>query len=244
MSLIGVIDSGVGGLTVLQKLVNAYPYKYVYVADHAFCPYGIKSNNVLFERVSKFVNYFKLLSAQSVVLACNTISVYASRLSDIYNLPVYDVIRPTCQVVLSNPNVKSVALLATRSTLNNKAYHNILSRHNVSVVGFDCSTFVPFVESGNITSPECISAVDKALHTLPQTQVDAVILGCTHFPLMRSLIAKYCNESAIVESCCALGDTFDFATQPTVEYLTTGKVNLANTASKWCGDIAFSHLDL
>lgn len=245
MEFIGVIDSGVGGLTVLQKLKLTRPYNYRYVADHAFCPYGSKTNHVLFHRASKLVQYLKDNGAQAVVLACNTISVYAAELSSLYNLPVYDVITPTCKAVASNPNVKRVALLATRSTINNRAYHDILSQQGVEVADFDCSAFVPFVEQCATTSLACLSAVDKALRNLPKAQADAVILGCTHFPLLRRQISYYCNNSKIVECCCDLPSVpFSFAAQPSVKYFTTGDVDFANSAARWCGDVSFAHVDL
>ena len=141
MGFIGVIDSGVGGLTVLQRLRQNYAYDFVYVADHAYCPYGAKSNDVVFSRASALVQYLKNNGAPGVVLACNTMSVYAKQLQQLYEVPVYDVITPTCKRIVES-GVKSVALLATRSTIANGMYQENLSRHGIDVVPFDCSGFV------------------------------------------------------------------------------------------------------
>lgn len=245
MSFIGVIDSGVGGLTILRQLQQSHPYNYCYIADHAFCPYGSKSNDVLFHRASKLVKYLRDNGSKAVVLACNTISVYARELSSLYNLPVYDVITPTCQAITSNPNVKRVALLATRSTLNNRVYHNILSQYGVEVADFDCSSFVPFVEQCATSTLACRQTVQNKLYNLPQTRADAVILGCTHFPLLRGQIAYYCGDAKIFECRCDLPDNiFDYSTSPVITYFTTGSVDFANVAAKWCGSVVFMHLDI
>ena len=208
MSFIGVIDSGVGGLTILKQLQQSHPYNYCYVADHAFCPYGTKPNDVLLDRANKLVGHLASLGAQAVVIACNTLSAYTGQLQTLYkDTPIYDVITPTCKKILSlNPQVKRVALLATRSTVNNGVYHAMLKKYDVQVVDFDCSKFVPYVEQGTTTTLACLNLVGDVLNTLPRSNVDAVILGCTHFPLLRRQIAYYCDDSKIVECCCPLPD--------------------------------------
>ena len=198
MDLIGIIDSGVGGLTILQQLQQSRPYNYRYIADHAFCPYGNKSNDVIYSRASKLVQYLKGQGAQAVVLACNTMSCFADKLQQEHNLPVYDVITPTCKR-LAGSNARKVALLATKSTIANGYYQQLLSKYGIQVVTFDCSAFVPYIEQGTTTSLACQRTVDKALRDLPKTKADAVILGCTHFPLLRSQIAYYCDNAAIVQ---------------------------------------------
>lgn len=248
MSFIGVIDSGVGGLTILKQLRQAHPYNYCYIADHAFCPYGAKPNGVLLDRANKLVGYLSSLGAKAVVIACNTLSAYTGQLKSVYkNMPIYDVITPTCQKVLTlNPQVKRVALLATKSTIYNGVYHTVLKEHGVQVVGFDCSNFVPYVEQGTTTTLSCLNTVDIVLHTLPRSHVDAVILGCTHFPLLRRQIAYYCNDSKIVECCCPLPDEL-FASPSNNQcttYLTTGDVAFAKSAAKWYCDIDFTHISL
>ena len=161
-------------------------------------------------------------------------------------MPIYDVIKPTCKKILSrNPQVKRVALLATRSTVNNGVYRATLSQYGIEVADFDCSNFVPYVEQCSTTTLSCLNTVEKALRNLPRAQADAVILGCTHFPLLRRQIAYYCDDSKIVECCCPLPDElFVSPSNQCIKYLTTGDVTFAKTAAKWYGDITFTHVTL
>lgn len=246
MGLIGVIDSGIGGLTILQQLLQSTSYNYVYIADHAFCPYGSKPNDIIFSRANKFVNYLKKQGAQAVVLACNTISVFADKLRQVHNIPIYNVIIPTCQRIVANPDVKRVALLATKSTIANGAYQDYLSQYGVEVATFDCSAFVPFVEQHSTTTLACAQTVKKVLNALPKTRSDAVILGCTHFPLLRRQIAYYCDDSKIVECGADLPDDINaaIAKNRTVKYLTTGDVDFANSAASCFSNVSFKHICL
>lgn len=245
MSFYGVIDSGVGGLTILRQIMRSGSYNLTYVADHAFCPYGSKPNKEIFNRVSALVDYLQRQGANGIVLACNTASVYAALLRDKYRLPIFDVITPTCNFLLRS-GVRRVALLATKSTIDNGAYHNILGRSGVQVISFDCSCFVPFVEQCATDTPQCFQAIDNALSALPQANVDAVILGCTHFPLLRSQIAYYCGNGKIVECRCPLPthtpESFTLPEPP--RFFTTGDEAKANAAASWYGDVSFTHLDL
>ena len=244
MGFIGVIDSGVGGLTVLQRLRQNYPYDFTYVADHAYCPYGTKPNEVVLSRASKLVEYLKKQGAQGVVLACNTMSVYADKLRQLYGIPIYEVITPTCKNVIES-KAKTVVLLATKSTIANGTYQAILSQYGIQVHTFDCSDFVPYVEQCSATSIACQRVVYDALHELPKMKVDAVVLGCTHFPLLRRQISYYCADTRIVECCCYLpSDITDVSTRGKTAYYTTGNVDFANDASSWykVDSIAFKHL--
>ena len=245
MGFIGVIDSGVGGLTVLRKLVANYHYNFVYVADHAFCPYGTKTNEVIYSRASKLVGFLKDKGAQAVVLACNTMSVFADKLQHEHNIPIFDVITPTCKQIIDS-NAKRVALLATKSTVANGAYQANLSKFDIQTLAFDCSAFIPYVEQHATTSLACQRAVHNALSSLCTTQIDCVILGCTHFPLLRRQIAYYCDDSKIVECTCALPDNLSAASLPNknVAYFTTGDVDFANVAASYFKNVSFQRIAL
>ena len=246
MSFIGVMDSGVGGLTILRQLTKNSVGNFVYVADHAFCPYGTKSPEVVLRRASMLVGSLADLGASSVVIACNTASYFAEMLSNKFALPVYDVITPTCQTVISTTRNKRVALLATNGTINGKAYHKILNGSGITVYDFPCSSFVPFIEQNAMSTVACCRAVDEALSKLPQANVDTVILGCTHFPLLRSQIEYYCRNAEIVECRCnvpsaAFGSAENAAQ---IEYLTTGNTEFADAAARWYGKVSFKHIGL
>lgn len=239
-SFVGVIDSGIGGLTVLQSLKNKNA-NICYVADHAYCPYGIRSQNELVERVSSIIEYLQRNGATSIILACNTASAIAPLLQQRSEIPIYEIISPTCKRVIHATATKRVALLATKLTVKSHAYQTILFRHDIKTICFNCSSFVPFVESGQIYSQQCADEVYNALKNLPRANVDTVILGCTHFPLLIEQISPYCSNAQIVTCCCDA--PIQSTNAPDIRYLTTGKVETVNVTSARFG-VTFEHIDI
>lgn len=243
-SYVGLIDSGVGGLTVLKDLKSRFQCNFRYVADQAFCPYGTKPYDVILRRVNELVTYLQKGGAQAVVLACNTASVFATELRKLHSLPIYDVITPTCEYVANTVKARRVAVLATNATIRSGAYQKNLERRGIQSTGFACSEFVPFVENNAVSSPICLKAVERKLSALRQQDFDAVILGCTHFPVMRKQIEPYCNNARIVCCKCDMPDTLTPNANASVEYLTTGNVFFAQKASRWYGGANFHYLDI
>ena len=252
-NFVGVIDSGVGGLTILQNLQRQFPdCNFVYLADSAYCPYGTKSFEQIFSRVCTLVEFLASAGAAAVVLACNTASIFAGKLRAKFTLPIYDVIVPTCKLVAETTRTKRVALLATNATVKSGAYSNYLNDCGVTVVSFPCSSFVGFVEQNLIDTPACIEAVRLALHALPRCNVDTVILGCTHFPVMKNKIAPYANGAKIVECCTDFSPTFCCSEKlAKTQFFTTGVEKSVtwggkkcDFASNCCENIHFAHLDL
>lgn len=245
-SFVGVIDSGVGGLTVLKNLQEQHPScNFVYLADNAYCPYGIKPFEEIFNRVSKLIEFLQSQGACAIVLACNTASIFADRLRCKFSLPIYDVIAPTCKLVVATTRKKRVALLATNATVKSGAYRNLLGADGVAVVSFPCSSFVPFVEKNLVETPECEVAVSRALRELPQCNVDAVVLGCTHFPVLKNKIAPYVNGAKIIECCSDFSPDFCHVEKSKKTlFFTTGVEKNAIFASQWYGKTRFFHVDL
>ncbi len=241
---VGVIDSGVGGLTILRQLTENASRNFLYIADLAFCPYGTKNEQTVFRRADTLTGFCKDTGASEVVIACNTASRFAAELSEKYDLPIYDVVAPTCRQVMETTVNKRVALLATNGTIKGRAYRNILEPLGITVYDFPCSSFVPFVEQNATSTVSCYQAVDQALSNLPKCGADTVILGCTHFPLMLLQISHYCPSAKIVQCCCNLPNSDILQASPTVEYLTTGDVDFAANAAKWYGNISFKHISL
>ena len=244
---VGVIDSGVGGLTILTQLQGDYPTcNFVYLADSAYCPYGTKQPQEILLRVQTLIQYLQNNGAQAVVIACNTASVHADTLRKQFDLPIYDVITPTCKRVVNITKTKRVALLATNATVASLAYQRRLNACGIAVVAFPCSEFVPFVEVNALDTLQCSEAVKKTLCNLPKCNVDTVILGCTHFPILRKKIAPHTGGATIVE-CCTDFKPYNYRdcemSGKTV-FLTTGVEKQANNAAKWYGQVEFSHIDL
>lgn len=244
-NFVGVIDSGVGGLTILNQLTKEYSYDFVYIADHAFCPYGTKPAEVVRRRAATLISFLAENGAAAIVIACNTASCFADELSLMFPLPIYEVISPTCRKVVSATRNKRVALLATNGSVNSRAYNKILEPLGVTLYSFPCSSFVPFVEQNSTATISCYKAVEEALSSLPRLDVDTVILGCTHFPLLKSQIAPYCGGAEIIECVCNIPQGIVNAqTNTQTEYYTTGDVAKANNAAILFGDVCFTHLSV
>lgn len=244
-NFVGVIDSGVGGLTILQKLVAVNNNQnFIYIADHAFCPYGTKTNDTILSRAEKLVGFLQEKGAYSVVIACNTASVFSDELRAKFAVPIYDVIEPTCKAVQKITKTKRVALLATNSTIANGAYQKTLLQSGIQTVDYACSKFVPFVENAATASISCLKTIEQTLKTLPQSNVDAVILGCTHFPLLKRQISYYCKNAELIECQCELPmlSVENGGMQGQITYYTTGNVDYANVAAKPFGSVHFKKL--
>lgn len=243
---VGIIDSGVGGLTVLKGLQEKYPScDFLYLADSAYCPYGTKPFEEIYSRVSALVVYLQKLGVCAVVLACNTASIFADRLRADFAFPIYDVIAPTCRLVAQSTFTKRVALLATNATVKSGMYSKHLAERGITVVSFPCSEFVPFVEQNAVDSLECEEAVHRALRELPKCNVDTVILGCTHFPVIKNKISPYLNGKKIIECCTDFQPScLARKTSAKTVFLTTGVEKQANFAAQWYGKTNFEHCEL
>ena len=138
-----------------------------------------------------------------------------------------------------------MALVASKATVKSGAYSSRLSNCGVTVVSFPCSTFVPFVEQNLVNTPECEEAVRLALGDIQRCNVDTVILGCTHFPVLKNKITPYVDGAKIIECCTDFQPNFCDAkkTKKTL-FFTSGVEKQANFASQWFGEIHFLHVDL
>lgn len=249
-----VVDSGVGGLTVLQTLRSRYPHcNFVYIADSANCPYGTKSNEEIFARVSTLVGWLEERKVSSVVLACNTASVFADKLRVNCGIPIFDVILPTCRLVSETTRSKRVTLLATNATVRSGVYRKTLAKMGITTVQFACSGLVQFVENNTVCTPDCDFAVRSALADLSKANADTVILGCTHFPLLRKKIQPFVGKARVVQ--CVSDFHPSSAPQEDAQkisggkhgktlFFTTGSVAAAKNASRWFGEAHFVHINI
>lgn len=245
---VGVMDSGVGGLTVLKELTRVVPHcNYLYVADHAFCPYGTKTFDKIKRRVLDVARYFTNRNVTCIVIACNTASIFAHDIFEETKLPVYDVIAPTCDTAGQVSRNKRVALLATDATVKSQVYQKALAQRGVSVFTYPCSSFVPLVENC-ATDLEISQTVAANLSSLPMANCDTVILGCTHFPFLTKHIAKHVGNAQIIS--CAQPVAKFFAESAPIggngkrEFYTTGNPTSAHLAARPFGDVTFTHVDV
>ena len=200
---IGVFDSGYGGLTILSKFKEILPHNdFIYLGDNARTPYGTRSFEIVYEFSLQAVTRLFELGCHLVILACNTASAKALRSIQINNLPQIDpdrrvlgVIRPTVECIDSITQSKHVGILATSGTIKSESY--IMEVHKlfpeIKVTGQACPMWVPLVEYNEAQAPGADYFVKKYIDELlaKDNQIDTIILGCTHYPLLLPKIKQY-----------------------------------------------------
>lgn len=200
---IGVFDSGYGGLTILEGIRQLLPqYDYLYLGDNARTPYGPRSFDVVYEFTRQAVRYLFERGCQLVILGCNTASAKALRSIQQKDLPGWDanrrvlgVIRPTAEIIGSLTHSRHVGVLATEGTIKSESYNLEINKlhPDLQVTGVACPFWVPLVEYNEADSPGADYFVEKRIRQLMDKDplIDAVILGCTHYPLLLPKIRKY-----------------------------------------------------
>ena len=200
---IGIFDSGYGGLTILHGIRQLLPeYDYLYLGDNARAPYGPRSFDVVYEFTRQAVVKLFEMGCHLVILGCNTASAKALRTIQQNDLPKWDperrvlgVIRPTAEVIGSLTQSRHVGGLATEGTIRSESYTlEIRKLHpDIEVTGVACPFWVPLVEYNEADSPGADYFVKKRIDQIMRLdpQIDAIILGCTHYPLLMPKILKY-----------------------------------------------------
>lgn len=200
---IGIFDSGYGGLTILHGIRQLLPqYDFLYLGDNARAPYGPRSFDVVYEFTRQAVIRLFQEGCQLVILGCNTASAKALRSIQQNDLPFIDtrrrvlgIIRPTAEVIGSLTESRHVGILATEGTIKSNSYNlEIQNLHpDIKVSGVACPFWVPLVEYNEADSPAADYFVEKQINELMRKdpEIDTVILGCTHYPLLMSKILKY-----------------------------------------------------
>ena len=200
---IGVFDSGYGGLTILHGIRQQLPqYDDLYLGDNARAPYGPRSFDVVYEFTRQAVLKLFEMGCHLVILGCNTASAKALRTIQQRDLPQWDaerrvlgIIRPTAEVIGSLTESRHVGVLATEGTIKSESYNlEIQKLHpDIAVTGVACPFWVPLVEYNEANSPGADYFVKKRIDQIMQKdpQIDALILGCTHYPLLMPKILKY-----------------------------------------------------
>ena len=195
---IGVFDSGLGGLTVLNDLAKSFPNQsYIYLGDLANLPYGNKSKNNIIKCSVSCANFLIEKNVKGVIIACNTSSSYAyKKLKDSLSIPVYDVINP-CAESVSKSNLKKIAIIGTEKTIESNLYFDIIQSFNkkIQIYNVACPLFVPIVEEGLENSSIATSVINMYLKNLKKLDIQGLVLGCTHYPVLIKSLKSYFNNS-------------------------------------------------
>lgn len=203
---IGVIDSGVGGLTVAKEIMRQLPNETIYyLGDEARCPYGPRSQEEVLNYTIQLAEFLIEKNIKMLVIACNTATAAAlETLRNMFTIPILGVIEPGARTAIMTTDNNHVLVLGTEGTIRSQAYKQKINMINpkINVDGLSCPDFVPLVESRRYIDPvESMHVIDNTLSDYKHHKSDTVILGCTHYPLLQHYIHDYFNgEKKVISS--------------------------------------------
>jgi glutamate racemase len=202
---IGVFDSGLGGLTVVCELQKQLPGEnIIYFGDTARVPYGTKSAKTVQKYAIEASYLLTTHNIKAIVIACNTASAHALKIvQSKFSIPVFGVIEPGVAAALAQSKNKNVLIIGTSGTIKSEAYQNRLSEvseSEVTIWSQACPLFVPLVEEGMLEGEIATQIIRFYLQRFQKTQVDTVILGCTHYPLLKNSIAAIWPGVTLIDS--------------------------------------------
>lgn len=196
---IGFFDSGIGGLTVVKSFMQLMPNEnIIYFGDTARVPYGSKSNETVIEYSIQAANFLLRKNIKLLVVACNTASSVALKdLRKFLTIPVIGMIEPGARYALSESKNKKIGVIGTRATINNKAYSHELLKLSPKAKIYEkaCPLFVPLAEEGWIDHKSTELIAKEYLTELKEKQIDSLILGCTHYPILAHVIQKVVGKN-------------------------------------------------
>ena len=188
--MIGLFDSGIGGLTVLKSLQKAIPGQtYAYLGDTARLPYGTKSSDTILRYTQQNIAFLKSRGVKIIVSACHSASSAILQYNISAPVPLYNVIEPACEEAMAATQNKKIALLATQATVDAGQYQKLIASP-YQLFSKACPLLVPLVESGWLDDKITDQIIERYVKDLLEKDVDVMILGCTHFPLLKEAIQK------------------------------------------------------
>ncbi len=191
---IGVFDSGVGGLTVAREIIRQLPNEsIVYFGDTARVPYGSKSKDTIIRFSRQIVRFLRTKNVKAIVVACNTASAFAlDTIEAELDIPVIGVVKPGAHAAIDSTKNKRIGVIGTEGTIKSELYTEFINGLDpeIKVIGKACPLFCPLVEEGMLHDPVTDEIASRYLSELKAQNIDSLILGCTHYPLLRSTVGK------------------------------------------------------
>lgn len=195
---VGVFDSGVGGLTVAREIMRQIPNeKIIYFGDTARVPYGSKSKETITKFSRQIVHFLQEQRVKAIVVACNTASAYAlDEIEKEIDIPIIGVVKPGAKVAAETTRNGRIGVIGTEGTIGSHIYATYINEINpdITVLGKACPLFVPLVEEGLWQDPVTNEIAARYLKELIDSDIDTLILGCTHYPMLRSTVGKIMGE--------------------------------------------------
>lgn len=193
MATVGIMDSGIGGLSVLKEILNILPSgKYIYFSDNAYCPYGEKSPEFILERCRRITSYMLSRGADAMVLACNTATAAAiESLRQEFSIPFVGM-EPAVKPAALHTRSGVIGVLATAGTLKGSKYLDTKGKYtsDVKISEHVGRGFVELVESGELDGPHAEKVIEDSLRPLLESGADTIVLGCTHYPFLLGSLEK------------------------------------------------------
>ena len=248
---IGVFDSGVGGLTVVREIMRNLPdERIVYFGDTARVPYGSKSKNTVIRYSRQIVHFLETQQVKAIVIACNTASALAlDTIEKEIDLPIIGVVKPGAQMAVETTQNKRVGVIATESTIQSGLYQQLITEADpaITVYGKPCPLFVPLVEEGWTKDPITEEVARRYLAEILDKDIDTLIMGCTHYPLLRSLLRKVVGEKVTLvnpayetsQALCRLLRELDLENPGTMNWAVRN--TSSSQATAWSGSMP-SHI--
>jgi len=199
---IGVFDSGIGGLTVLKEIVKAMPDEgTIYLGDTARVPYGIRSPETVIRYSFENTRFLFSKDIKLLVVACNTASsIGLDKIKSAVPIPVIGVIEPGVKAAVKTTRNKKIGIIGTEATIRSNSYSRLIKAagRNIEVSGLSCPLFVPLVEEGWVEGDIAIMIAERYLMDIKNKGIDTLVLGCTHYPLLKQVISKVMGEGVIL----------------------------------------------
>lgn len=204
---IGVFDSGIGGLTVVSAIMDALPNeRVVYVGDTARVPYGPKSPETVIRYSQQIEHWLLEQQVKAIVIACNTATAHAlETLQRESPVPVVGVVQPGARAAVQATRNGHIGVIGTAGTINSGAYHRAIAAlsPDATVVGIACPLFVPLVEEGWLDHPASRLIAESYLLPLRTDHIDTLVLGCTHYPLLKPIIREMVGDDVVLVDSAA-----------------------------------------
>ncbi len=199
---IGMFDSGVGGLTVYKEIKKAMPNeKIIYLGDTKNFPYGSKSKQSIIELCKKNIDFLLKQNVKIIVIACGTATSQAlEEVRRIYKVPIIGIIQPTIEYIKSKENLRTIGVIATRGTIRSNSWKINLKKQikDVNVYNKECPLLAPMAEEGWIDNEIAKLTIQEYIKDFPK--LDALILGCTHYPLFKKIIKEQMPDTEIINT--------------------------------------------
>ena len=194
---IGVFDSGVGGLTVAREIMRQIPNERIYFGDTARVPYGSKSKDNIIKFSRQIIRFLQTENVKAIVIACNTASALAlDEMQQEFELPILGVVKPGAKVAVETTANKRIGLIGTEANIRSGVYTRYIKSLDDEAKVFEkaCPLFVPLVEEGWLHDDITLQVASRYLEELKEKDIDTLIMGCTHYPLIRSTIRKVMGD--------------------------------------------------